>query len=303
MRSQASRHVCKVTAIVSTYKSERFMAQCLDDLLSQTIADDLEIIVIDSGSPEREGDIVREYQREHRNILYERTERESIYRAWNRAIKLSHGKYLTNANTDDRHSTDALEILAIALDESPEIALVYAEQKVSHLENESFEECSGDNIKNLPEFRRLTLLKDCLTGSQPMWRSSVHHVVGYFSENLMVAGDYEMWLRLAQFWDFKKVPEVLGQYLYSEQGLQRKNQYICELESLMIRKKYLHLLGINNIHNIRKELGVLTFNKGYDYVIQGETEKSKDFLQSAIQFHPTRLKYYKTYISRILLRI
>ncbi len=49
-----------VSALVSTCNSEEFTEGCPKDLLSQSIADRLEIIVIDSGSRQREGDIVRD---------------------------------------------------------------------------------------------------------------------------------------------------------------------------------------------------------------------------------------------------
>ena len=39
-----------VSAIVSTYNSEKFIRGCLEDLENQTIADKLEIIVVNSGS-------------------------------------------------------------------------------------------------------------------------------------------------------------------------------------------------------------------------------------------------------------
>jgi len=54
-----------VTAIVSTYNAERFIVGCLDDLEQQTIADKLEIIVVNSGSQENEEAIVREYQQKY----------------------------------------------------------------------------------------------------------------------------------------------------------------------------------------------------------------------------------------------
>ncbi|MFC1637032.1 glycosyltransferase family 9 protein, partial [Planctomycetota bacterium] len=73
-----------VTAIVSTYNAERLIAGCLEDLENQTIADRLEVIVIDSGSQENEEAIVCEYQREYDNIVYLKTDRrEGIYTAWN----------------------------------------------------------------------------------------------------------------------------------------------------------------------------------------------------------------------------
>jgi glycosyltransferase involved in cell wall biosynthesis len=84
-----------VSAIVSTYNAERFMRGCLADLAAQTIADRLEIIVVDTGSPQNEGAVVREFQQHYHNIVYIRTaQRESLYAAWNRGIQAARGKYI-----------------------------------------------------------------------------------------------------------------------------------------------------------------------------------------------------------------
>ncbi|RMG11628.1 MAG: glycosyltransferase, partial [Deltaproteobacteria bacterium] len=53
----------RATAIVSTYNSERFIRGCLEGLLGQTLGEALEILVIDSGSEEGEGEVVRSFQR------------------------------------------------------------------------------------------------------------------------------------------------------------------------------------------------------------------------------------------------
>ncbi|MBT3666715.1 MAG: glycosyltransferase, partial [Opitutae bacterium] len=78
----------KVTAIVSTFNAQHLIGGCLEDLVRQTIyaKGEMEIIVIDSGSQEEEGAIVREYQSRYDRIRYFRTEqRETLYRSWNRA--------------------------------------------------------------------------------------------------------------------------------------------------------------------------------------------------------------------------
>ena len=77
-----------ITAMVSTYASERYLRGCLDDLLAQTLRDQIEIVVIDACSPEREGEIVRAYQQQHGNIRYLRTEvREGTSAAFSRATR------------------------------------------------------------------------------------------------------------------------------------------------------------------------------------------------------------------------
>ena len=109
-----------VTAIVSTYASERFIRGAMEDLVAQTIFPRTEVLVIDSASPEGEGEIVGEYARRYpENVFYHRTpRREPLYASWNRAIRMAKGKYLTSANADDRHSPDAFELLSGALEPS-----------------------------------------------------------------------------------------------------------------------------------------------------------------------------------------
>jgi glycosyltransferase involved in cell wall biosynthesis len=86
-----------VTAIVSTYSAERFIKGCMDDLVAQTIFDKMEVLVIDSGSPESESRVCAEFAARYPDqIVLIRTEREPLYVAWNRGIKMARGRYLTN---------------------------------------------------------------------------------------------------------------------------------------------------------------------------------------------------------------
>lgn len=208
-----------VSAIVSAYRAEEFLEGCLDDLLSQTIADRLEILVIDSASPEREGEIVRSYQEKHGNIRYVRTpRRETIYAAWNRGVALATAPHLTNANADDRHRKDALETLVTALEEHPEADLAYAGYYETSRKNDSWDSGSSRKEKMPPEFRRDLLLLDCYVGPQPVWRKALHEEFGLFDDRMKVAGDLEFWLRVAEQRRFVRVPELLGLYYASPTG-------------------------------------------------------------------------------------
>ncbi|WP_036069620.1 glycosyltransferase family 2 protein, partial [Leuconostoc citreum] len=50
----------KVSIIVSVYKAEEFIKRCVDSLLQQTYQN-IEIILIEDGSPDRSGEIIDNY--------------------------------------------------------------------------------------------------------------------------------------------------------------------------------------------------------------------------------------------------
>ena len=61
----------KVSAIVSTFNSSKYLGSCIWSLLDQTLyeKEELEIIVIDSGSEENEDKIVKQFQKSHQRII------------------------------------------------------------------------------------------------------------------------------------------------------------------------------------------------------------------------------------------
>jgi glycosyltransferase involved in cell wall biosynthesis len=227
----------KVTAIVSAFKAERFLAGCLDDLEAQTIADHLEIIVINSGSPEGEHEIVTEYMRRYDNIVYIRTPwTEGLYAAWNRGVLMAGGDYLTNANTDDRHRSDAFEVLSRALDANSRVGLVYAGYLVTHTENETFLDNTAGETFMPDEYDRARLRRGyCYPGPQPMWRASLHKAHGLFDDSYRSAGDLDFWLRISRRHRFMRVPEVLGLYLKSPQSVEHSNPEALAEAELAIR--------------------------------------------------------------------
>jgi GT2 family glycosyltransferase len=230
----------KVSAIVSAYNSEIFIRGCLYDLINQTLFEKgvLEIVVVNSGSNQNEEEIVKDFQNRFDNIKYIKTERETVYQAWNRGIKLASGKYITNANTDDRHRKDALEVMADVLESSTNIGLVYADQYVTKKGNQAFEKHDVAGYFEWPEFDRIQLIHCSACGPQPMWRKSLHEKYGYFNESLKVAGDYEWWLRISDKVQLKHIPEKLGLYMLSDASIEHHYTGAMRNETLKIRLDY-----------------------------------------------------------------
>ena len=227
-----------ISAIVSTYNAERFIRGKLEDLLAQSIAKHIEIIVIDSGSQQNERCIVEEFQKRYKNIRYVRTEqRETIYQAWNRGIRLATGEFLCNANADDRLRADCIETLLQSLRDHPECVLAYSDRIFTVEENATFEKHESAGSVHFPPYSRFSLLERCNIQTAPLWRRSLHDRFGYFDERYWSAADYEFWLRVSGFHDMYHVPQFLVLSFKSQDSVSAG--LLSCLEFLQIQKEYL----------------------------------------------------------------
>ena len=233
----------RISAIVSTYNAETFIRDCLWDLEEQTVSSNLEIIVIDSHSEENERDIVEQFQKIYENIVYVRTpERETIYEAWNRGVKMARGQYITNANTDDRHLPFALEVHAKILDSFPNAGLAYSDVWGTPTAHEKPEPKKKDqyHLYAVPDFTLLNGLMGSNFGPHPMWRKSVHHTLGYFDVNYQVAGDYEFFYRVARKFGAVHIRTPLGLYYENRQGIEKSQPEKTKEEFHRLRQKLYH---------------------------------------------------------------
>lgn len=248
-----------VSAIVSTYNSENFIRGCLQDLIEQTLfqKEQLEIVVVDTASPQNEQAIVEEFQRKYGSdkIVYIRTSRrETLYAAWNRGIQVARGHYITNANTDDRHRKDALEILSHILDEYPDVDLVYGDCHVSTVANESYDDNDKRCIFRYPEYFAPVALVHFQFGPQPMWRKSVHDKIGYFDESFQAAGDYDFNIRFAlKGLRALHVPDAVGLYLLHNKAISTANNDVMQHENARIAQTY---KTIENVEKLYKAAGI-----------------------------------------------
>lgn len=229
-----------VTALVSTYNSSILLGACLTDLLAQTLYqnDQLEIIVIDSGSLENEGAIVAEYQKCYQHIRYIRTERETVYGAWNRGIAVAKGKYITNANTDDAHRADALGLMAEAMEQHPEADLAYCNWRWTDIPNDTFANPYFLKECNFPPYDPAVATLYCPLGPHPLWRRSLFERIGPFDASLKAVGDYDFLFRfIVAKCKAVLVPEVLSLFYVNKQGLSR-NEDFSEVEVRFLYEQY-----------------------------------------------------------------
>jgi glycosyltransferase involved in cell wall biosynthesis len=236
----------KVTALVSTYKSAAFMRECLEDLEGQTIARDLEIVIVDADSPEGESAIVEEFQRRFDNIRYIRTpERIGIYPAWNLAIRAASGDFLTPMSTNDRLAPDAYERLIQALEANPDAGLAYGDSYLTNIPHQEYGRHTpspdyGGEFR-WPDYSFEDLLVNCRVGPHPLWRRSVHAGVGYFDGRYKAIGDQDFWLRLALKHPLVHIPVFTGLAWITKDSLSGQSSSMQEIFDIHNKHTIAHL--------------------------------------------------------------
>ncbi|MFC1680336.1 FkbM family methyltransferase [Pseudomonadota bacterium] len=227
----------RVTAIVSSYAAQEFMDECLSDLLAQTIADDLEILILDAASPENERDSVHEYQHRHSNIRYIRTpERIGIYLAWNILVFMAKGTFITPFSTNDRLRRNAFELLADSL-ASGDYAMVYGNSLGTNTPHESFYNNTASDYYRWPPYSFEMLLRRCLVGPNPMWKKSIHEKIGYFDQRYLAVGDQDFWCRIGMRYPILHIEEFTGLHWMAKDSLSG-NLETSNAELAHIRQKY-----------------------------------------------------------------
>ncbi|MCI5133599.1 MAG: glycosyltransferase family 2 protein [Candidatus Electrothrix sp. AW2] len=116
--------VPKISIGIPLYNEEKYIAQTLDNILSQEGIADCEIIIADNASEDDSGNIIRSYIEKYPFIRYVRHDfNRGAASNWNYIVKESRGAYLVFAGAHDLWSDHYLEKLSEALDRNPKAVL------------------------------------------------------------------------------------------------------------------------------------------------------------------------------------
>lgn len=99
-----------ITVVVPVYKVERYLDECVQSIINQTYRN-LEIFLVDDGSPDRCGEMCNEYAKMDSRIRVIHQENKGLSGARNSAIDAFKGDYITFVDSDDWISHEMIEYL------------------------------------------------------------------------------------------------------------------------------------------------------------------------------------------------
>lgn len=89
-----------VSVLVPVYKTEEFLAECLESLIHQTL-EEIEIVCVNDGSPDRCAKILKEYQKKDPRIVVVTKKNGGLPSARNAGLDKARGKYVGFVDSDD----------------------------------------------------------------------------------------------------------------------------------------------------------------------------------------------------------
>ena len=141
----------EVTILVAVYNAEKYLRECLDSLLKQTLQE-IQVICIDDASTDSSLSIIQEYAQKDKCIEYiSLKENKGQAHARNVGLQQAKGKYICFLDSDDFFSDDTLEKAVEVFNnhEQTDCVLFHVENcdeqgnKISDYPMQPFEKLSG----------------------------------------------------------------------------------------------------------------------------------------------------------------
>lgn len=213
----------KVSVIMPAYNRADILPRTIKSVLNQTF-NDFELIIIDDGSTDNTGDVVREIVKSDSRIKY-------IYQAnsggaanpKNQAFRLSSGEFIAYLDHDDEWLPTKLEKQLALFKNSADNNLGLVSCNVLIINN-------GQDSRGVHKMRKFNSIRDLLleggnyafSNSSVMIPRVVVEKIGSRDESLKLFEDQDIFIRIAAAgYNFNFVDEVLVNYYIDDENLSR----------------------------------------------------------------------------------
>ena len=182
----------KVSFIVPVYNTQEFLPRCLDSLLGQT-CHDIEIIVVNDGSPDGSAAIIDEYALKDSRVRAVEKPNGGLSSARNAGTDVARGNIVDFVDSDDYVEPNLAEFLADTFaNEHPEIVVFGAECEPAELASKRIKQLLSPEARVFESFDSALLFS---VNAQPyVWRAAysrelIERESLRFAENVRFAED------------------------------------------------------------------------------------------------------------------
>jgi glycosyltransferase involved in cell wall biosynthesis len=276
----------EVSIIIPTYNRAGFLKTAITSALAQTLQD-FEVIVVDDASQDDTEKVLRQFQ-DSRITLIRHETNQGVAAARNTGVVNSKGKYIAFLDDDDEWLPDKIERQFNLLEKSPKfVGVVYTGWV-------GVDAASGRILYQLTPTERgeifeVMLLQGTLAPTSSVFlRRECFEKAGLFDLDFEYGEDFEMWLRIAQAFEFEYIEEPLVRY-----SVPHKKRSLSANYDLMIRgaeaqlRKYAEIFALH-----RKSHSRFYLSLGVLYCYNGNVRKGRQAFLKGITRCPFEPRHY-----------
>ena len=203
-----------ISALVSLYRSEKFLDRFLSSVSQQTISRDIELVCRLNEPSDIELLKLQDFacSFDGRVVISVANMRETFSASMNRCIEQSSSKFLAIWNVDDIRTPDSLARQFASMESGA--SFTYG----PYIIVENFGDTEG-RFMDVGDRPSLKFKRDMYLGPFMSFSKDALRHTGPFDESLRIAGDMDLAMRLARYGRGARIQSLLGYYLDAGEGL------------------------------------------------------------------------------------
>jgi glycosyltransferase involved in cell wall biosynthesis len=249
-----SNKLPKISTVIFSFNFEKFIRECIESILTQTLQP-YEIIISDDHSSDNSWEIISEYSDRYPKIIkaYRHKKNIGMGRNINFALRQAKGDLITWLDGDDRWLPRKIEMEWKALQENPQAKIAYSNVYIitadgtrtgTWYDGKGATPPVGDVF--VPVFSKRFFPNIRSVFRQEMAYRSVHEELGFVDENIKIYIDWDFKIRATAQFHVAYSGEALVEYRIHDQGISRSSPS-AHFDSLcQVIKKNLPLLSSRN---------------------------------------------------------
>ena len=188
----------KVSVVIPVHNGEKYLAQAIESVLTQTYQD-LELLVVDDGSTDGSAEIARAFAVKDRRVRLISQPNGGVVAAGNRGLKEARYEWVARLDADDVFLPEKIERQVSFIRQNPDVKIVGTLAWFISAEGGRLGLVGTEGPFSREEFHRILQDDDpvfFVHSSTLMHRSTVLSIGGY-REQFVLAEDVDLWIRMA----------------------------------------------------------------------------------------------------------
>jgi glycosyltransferase involved in cell wall biosynthesis len=278
-----------VSVIIPTYNRAFIVKQSVDSVLQQTFGD-YEIIVVDDGSTDNTGDVLKPYGDK---IHYDYKKNGGISSARNRGLEIAAGDYIAFLDSDDFWKPEKLEKQMAFFREHPEYGMV-ATRCLTNTVDRNFTTVSINKRRRYGKsgwvYKNL-FYRNFIRTSSVVVKKECFEQLGVFDESLPRCEEIDMWLRIAKKYQIGFINDILT--VYTRRPIE------IRMDSVKGRKNWIRVLEKNydpeliprSVYNRR--MARIYAHMAENLLKKGKRQEGENLLLQTLALYPLNFRAWK----------